>query len=424
MKKLFIIGFAALLLVAFTVPAMAKVKIGGIVFTDVYYIDRNAKNAWWHAPNATADQFDSYSPYQVLAVGIPGFTRLNARWTNEDNVGMFIELGLGQGGTDSPDLSSSNGVTLRHAYGWWDVNPNFQILAGKTFTGFSPLSPSQTVGYNAGSVNIIGLGYGNWDWGRWAMVRGTYKFGMGRVNLALVDPNGGQRNYNSNSMGDTESTLANFFPAETVGAVIGRDYQNNTKLPDFNLSAVLNFGPISLYPGFLYQYRTVDYLPGSDYGRYDDSVSSYAGTLGAKGGFGPFGFAVEGNWGQNIGNTRSGIGNSPSTYFSSATFNEDGYMNNSNTYSFWADVWYKVGPVTPHVMYGQQKTSVDYNFRDYSVKTSFWGFSIPIDLAKGFRVRPEFMWYDDGELEAGGTNGEALDFGNYAIYGVQFQITF
>ncbi|HIJ41231.1 MAG TPA: hypothetical protein HPP90_09175, partial [Deltaproteobacteria bacterium] len=45
MKKLFVLGIAALLLVAFSVPVMAEVKIGGIVFTDFYYIQRNKESA-------------------------------------------------------------------------------------------------------------------------------------------------------------------------------------------------------------------------------------------------------------------------------------------------------------------------------------------------------------------------------------------
>ena len=43
MKKILIFACAALLLVAFTAPAMAKVKVGGIVFTDFYYEKRNAE---------------------------------------------------------------------------------------------------------------------------------------------------------------------------------------------------------------------------------------------------------------------------------------------------------------------------------------------------------------------------------------------
>ena len=159
MKKLFIVGIAALLLVVFTVPAMAKVKMGGIIFTDFYYLDRNADNAAAH--NLGND------PYQVTAIQVPNITRLYGRWTNEDNVGMFIELGIGQTG-GAVDNSSSSGVALRHAYGWWDVTPNFQIMAGKSTTPFSPLNPSQLLGTRSGSLNIIGVGYGNFYSGRFA----------------------------------------------------------------------------------------------------------------------------------------------------------------------------------------------------------------------------------------------------------------
>jgi hypothetical protein len=410
MKKLFIIGFAALLLVAFTVPAMAKVKIGGIIFTDFYYLDRDRENS--QAWGTGAD------PYQVTTIQVPSITRLNARWTNEDNVGMFIELGLGQS-PSGIDLNTSNGVTLRHAYGWWDVNPSFTIMAGKSTTPFSPLNPSQLIGTNSGSLNIIGVGYGDMYSGRFAQVRGTFKMGkIGRVELALVDPNGGAR-YNNQFL--------TYFPIEYQGAVLTQDYQTNTKLPRFDLSVPLYFGPIALYPGFLYQYRSVDIL-NPVYSNYDDSLTTYIGTLGVKGGFGPFGFAMEGNWGKNVGNTRMLIGTSGPALIASAIANQNGTTQDSTTYSYWFDVWYKLGPVTPHVMFGQMKSSIDNaeliagNFGELDAASTMWGFSIPIDLAKGFRVRPELMWYDDGDIQVAGNDEAKL--GKYAIYGVQFQITF
>ena len=404
MKKLFIIGIAALLLVAFTVPAMAKVKIGGIIFTDFYYLDRDRENSQSWGTGS--------DPYQVTTIQVPYITRLNARWTNEDNVGMFIEFGIGQT-AQGVDLNSSNGVILRHAYGWWDVNPNFTIMAGKSTTPFSPLNPSQLLGTNSGSLNIIGMGYGEFYSGRFAQVRGTFKFGkVGRVELALVDPNGGQRFNNQ---------YQNFFPIEIAGAVLSQDYQNNTKIPRFDLSVPLYFGPIALYPGFLYQYRTVDIINPA-YSGYDDSIHTYVGTLGIKGGFGPFGFAAEGNWGRNVGNTRMGLGTSAPCQIAAALPNVDGKINNATTYGYWFDVWYKIGPVTPHAMFGQMKSSVDFQYQTLDAKSTMWGFSIPIDLAKGFRVRPELMWYDDGELQYGGN--DLQDYGKYAIYGVQFQITF
>ena len=406
MKKLFIIGIAALLLVAFSVPAMAKVKIGGIIFTDFYYLDRDSDNAV-----ATTGYND---PYQVTTIQVPNITRLYGRWTNEDNVGMFIELGIGQN-SGAVDANTSNGVSLRHAYGWWDVTPNFQILAGKSTTPFSPLNPSQLLGTRSGSLNIIGVGYGNFYSGRFAQVRGTFKFGkVGRVALALVDPNGTQRYH---------ATYNNYFPYDRFGI----PYQTNTKLPRFDLAVPLYFGPVSIYPGFLYQYRTVD----TNQATYDNSISTYIGSLGVKAGFGGFSISAEGNYGSNMANTRGLIGTSGPSYLASAQLNPDsGKINNATTYAYWIDASYKFGPVTPHVMFGQEKSSNDVyvgevgfggQFKAEST-SSMWGFSVPIDLAKGFRIRPELMWYDDGELQISGT--DELKLGKYAIYGVQFQITF
>jgi len=406
MKKLFIIGIAALLLVAFSVPAMAKVKIGGIIFTDFYYLDRDSDNAV-----ATTGYND---PYQVTTIQVPNITRLYGRWTNEDNVGMFIELGIGQN-SGAVDANTSNGVSLRHAYGWWDVTPNFQILAGKSTTPFSPLNPSQLLGTRSGSLNIIGVGYGNFYSGRFAQVRGTFKFGkVGRVALALVDPNGTQRYH---------ATYNNYFPYDRFGV----PYQTNTKIPRFDIAVPLYFGPVSIYPGFLYQYRTVD----TNQATYDNSISTYIGSLGVKAGFGGFSISAEGNYGSNMANTRGLIGTSGPSYLASAQLNPDsGKINNATTYAYWIDASYKFGPVTPHVMFGQEKSSNDVyvgevgfggQFKAEST-SSMWGFSVPIDLAKGFRIRPELMWYDDGELQISGT--DELKLGKYAIYGVQFQITF
>ena len=139
MKKLFVIGMAALLLVAFTMPAMAKVKIGGIIFTDFYYLDRDVNNA---------GRGGYVGGMTATAIQLPNITRLYGRWTNEDNVGMYIEFGVGQD-TNAVRNQVNQGdgtVSIRHAYGWWDINPSFQIMAGHSTTPFSPLNPSQLLG--------------------------------------------------------------------------------------------------------------------------------------------------------------------------------------------------------------------------------------------------------------------------------------
>ncbi|MDZ7698336.1 MAG: porin [Deltaproteobacteria bacterium] len=404
MKKLFVMGMAALLLVAFAVPAMADVKIGGIVFTDFYYLDRDKENAAFRGLG------DGSTSYNVTGIQVPNITRLYARWTNEDNVGLYIEFGVGQDGGNL-DGSSSNGAGLRHAYGWWDVNPMFQIMAGKSTTPFSPLNPSQLLGTRSGSVNIIGVGYGDYYAGRFAQVRGTFKFGKAaRLEIALVDPNG-------TMAGGTFNT----YNAWPVGPWF--DYSaNNTVIPRIDIGVPIYLGPIHLYPGFLWQDRKVDKPVGLDGGPVDDSVTTWIGSIGVKMGFGPFGFAGEFNYGENWGNTRGLAGVTPASLLAFASLKSDNNIEDAETYSFWVDFSYKLGPVTPHFIYGQMKTKNKFDTLDMEAKTQMIGFSVPIDLAKGFRVRPEVMWYDDGDLDVSG-HGSA-DFGKYAIYGVQFQITF
>ncbi len=396
MKKLFVLGMAALLLVAFSVPAMADVKIGGIIFTDFYYIDRDRDNMF-------NPQRGTHS-YNNTAIQVPNITRLYGRWTNEDNVGMYIEFGLGQGGggIDASSSDDQNSAVVRHAYGWWDVNPMFQIMAGHSTTPFSPLNPNQLLGTRSGSVNIIGVGYGDYYAGRFAQVRGTFKFGkVARLEIALVDPNGAQ------------SAGGQFYPTPYSA--------NNTIIPRIDISVPLYLGPVHLYPGFLWQRRGVDLPSGST---IDDNITTWIGTVGGKLGMGPFAFSGEFNYGENWGNTRGLAGYSMPARISSATLKSNNNINNAETYSWWVDLSYKFGPITPSLIYGQMKTKNKASGTDVNTeaKSQMYGISIPIDLAKGFRVRPELMWYDDGDLK---TEGSASDnLGKYMIAGVQFQITF
>ena len=393
MKKLFVIGMAVLLLVAFTMPAMAKVKIGGIIFTDFYYLDRNSQNM------GGADS------YQATTIQLPNITRFYARWTNEDNVGMYIEFGLGQnaGGIDAGSSDDAGSVRIRHAYGWWDVNPMFTIMAGHSTTPFSPLNPSQLLGTRSGSANIIGVGYGDFYSGRFNQVRGTFRFGKAaRLEVALVDPNGG-----------------NFGPWAAA--------QNNTKIPRIDIGIPIYAGPVHIYPSLLYQHRTVDDVVPAG---VNNDLDTIVGSLAAKAGFGPFGVAAEFNYGNNWGNTRDLIGsgafNNMAVGLASASLKTVGgttSIDDAETYSFWIDLSYKFGPITPHLMYGQMKSKVDNAVGANQESTSqMYGISVPIDLAKGFRIRPELMWYDNGDWKTDGA--ASVDNGKYAIYGIQFQITF
>jgi hypothetical protein len=396
MKKLFVLGIAALLLVAFSVPVMAEVKIGGIIFTDFYYLSRNSKSA------ATYGQGTGQTSYGNTVIQLPNITRLYARWTNEDNVGMYIELGIGQGaGNVQGSADDANSSNVRHAYGWWDVNPMFQIMAGQSTTPFSPLNPSQLLGTRSGSVNIIGAGYGEFYSGRFVQVRGTFNFSKAfGIALAIVDPNGG----------------ASQFANVTIPGI-----QTNTKLPRFDLGAHVNLGPVTIYPSVMWQQRTFDKDATVWPAGIDDSVTTYAGSLGVKFGMGPFMLEAEGQVGKNWANTRCLIGGSPVARNSSITIYNGG-LDDTTNFGYWVDLAFKLGPATPHLIFGQMGANGDKNPLGY--RSMMYGVSVPITMAKGFTVRPEAMWYNDGDNNTPNGGGPAEDSGSYGIYGVQFQITF
>jgi len=404
LKQLFVFFTTLLLLTLFVENVTAKVTIGGRVYVDYYYLERNRENAQYkNLGNVT---------FTNTAIQVPNITRFNVKWTNEDNVGMYIQVGVGQitGGT-SPStkdgvmlITTSDGVTLRHAYGWWDLTDNFQVLAGKTTTPISPLLPYQMVGTRSGSLNIIGEGYGELYSGRFAQIRGTYHFtNTIRLAVALVDPNG--------------AALGNYAPYREEGI----EYQTDTKLPRIELALPIYVGPVSIYPSVLYQRRKVEFLsePAS-YAGVDNQIDTYVGSLGVLAAFGPFQLSAEGNWGQNWSNTDMGIGVSPPARNSAATI-YDHQLDNTTTYGWWVDGSYRLGIVTPHLLYGQMKSEGDKNPMRY--KSWFWGISIPIKATKGFTVAPEFMWNDDGDDNRNAYENR-VDNGRYAIYGVQFQFRF
>jgi len=398
MKKVFLSGVLVVFFLGLALPGMANVKIGGIVFTDFYYLDRSEANAEFSGVGN--------DPYAVTTIQVPDITRLYATWTNEDNVGMYVELGMGQEDGEI-DLNQSNNVTLRHAYGWWQVTPGFRLMAGKSTTPFSPLNPSQLLGTRSGSLNIVGVGYGNFYSGRLAQLRGTYQFCKNaRVALALVDPNGSAR------------YIGTYGPWSDFAITT----QNNTKIPRIDISLPFYVGPVYFYPSFMYQHRTVDIIGTGGGGPVDNDLNSYIGSLGFRFGMGPVAFVGEGNWGKNWGNTRGLIGNSLPAIISSAMLDPFTHqIDDADTYSYWFDLSYRFGIITPHLVFGEMSTRNKYLGFDLDSKSRMWGFSVPIDLAKGFRIRPEVMWYDDGELKI--ENVGNLDNGKYAIYGVQFQIT-
>jgi len=421
MKKLFVLIFAALLVAAFTTPAMAKFNIGCVIATDFYYLKSDAEHKAGGVVTAPVAAIPGDDNYSQTHIQIPGWSRPNITWTNEKDVRARIEFGVGDQGAGqliSGAGGTTGGATLRHAYGEWDVTPGFTLMAGWSTTPFSPLDPTQTLGTSApnfippflGLGHIIGIGFGNFYSGRFPQVRGTWKFSdQMKFEMALVDP---------------------AVTATPFAAAAGKVSDNESKMPRIDASADLYFGPLKLYPSIFWHKQIYDNVTAGS----DNEITSYGYSLGLRFNIGPVDFASEIQTGQNWSNTR---GTLPSMWDTSGTIigattrvSPTGQVLDSDDLGWWVDVSFKLGMVTPHLLYGMSRTDNDGVpgiADDFEVNTKMYGIHVVIPVAKTFMIRPEFMIYDygdDNQVGVAAPVGSTVDFGKQTILGVQFMVVF
>lgn len=361
----------------------ARSTLGGIIFTDFYL----------QTLDSEASSIDEST--SETRVELPGITRLRGLWTNEDDVEMFIELGIG-------GESGSTTVRLRHAFGKWDFSSTGQLMAGHSTSPFSPLFPSQAIGNNADESHNVGKGYGEVSSGRAPQLRYTYKFlnSRGAFAIALLDPN----------------------RDDEIDAEIGG--VKSATIPRIDIGLAYRAYNWQLFPSIFYQSRQYDGAVLSE-----DEVDSWGASFGFRGGRAQFLFSGEVNVGGNMRNANLGIGQSAAAVGGGAfTFTDTSgqtRLGDVDNLGWWFDLGYKFtvnelqGVV--HLVVGQMTSERDGGAE---VESSMIGLSVPIDLpwlAKGFRVRFEAFAYENDNN--GNTLITAKD-GTEIISGVQLQYTF
>ncbi len=347
----------------------AKSTVGGIIFTNVYYSHLDSDKL---ANNITK-----------LNVIVPTNSRLRMRWDNEDRVGMYIEAGFGSG----------TQLTIRHAYGKWDLNEQWQILAGHTSTPFAPLNPQVSMVHNSGD------GFGNPNPSRQSQVRFTYKFlnRQGAVALAILDPNTGV-SYDNNVTGD----------------VILKE----SRTARFDLGAVYKTFNMQLFPSAFYtqtQYEDV----------FAKNLDIWGVCLGLRTALGRFTFASEVSTGQNWGNTKMSDVNNVNGESRTAAIRVGDKLINNNVTKGWVDIGYRFAGDTLkgelHVVAGYDKAKSADNSVKQEYVNKMYGVSMPIDMpwiGRGFRLRPELFRYV--ELDKINADTDRTE----TIVGVQVQVTF
>jgi hypothetical protein len=411
MKKFLIVALSALLCVCLAGPAMAKIQMGGMITFDSFYENDSEENA--SGGVAPGNQPTSGSLGRTQFQMPTPFNRLNAKYTSDDGmIGGFIELRGGGG------LATNAAIWN---YGWidWRFNPSVYLRIGRQTQAFSIMAPQTMLGFHAsGGAKVVGLNFGNLHGGSSRdSIRLYWKFNdMIRMELQAMDPD-------SDPTGTSNLNMVQ--PGIIPGAVPQVVTEENP-IPRFDLALPITVGGFTIEPSFSWVKTAYENTgPGSD-----DSFDSYGLCLGVSGGFGPVVIGGEFTWGRNLGGANYvGAGNwGPTAYDSNA----DGFadtIEDTDGYAWWFHLGVKLGPATIYGIVGNNSTDNDGNAAvandalEFDISQWMYGVSVPISVAKGFTIRPEFMYYDfDGSAQVGGVNG--VDRGDQWYFGVQWMLAF
>ncbi|MBW1773648.1 MAG: hypothetical protein JRJ82_12255 [Deltaproteobacteria bacterium] len=423
MKKFFIVAIVALVCLGLTMPAVAKVKVGGRITQDVIYYSANDSRTRSLAQfgGAGVPAFPVAAPnpdssFSSVDIRLPRpLNRVNVTYSNDDNtIRGFIEI---RGGSNPGALDAMAGDNVQWNYAWidWVLGPNDFFRFGRQTQNFAIRAPATFMGFNRG--HIVGNNFGNVHGGTARNgVRWYHTFNdTVKLQVMLLDP-------------DTDGAEAiKAFSPQVIGGATANVLEENV-LPRLDVTVPLNFGSVRLWPSFTYLQQKYDQTaPGTE-----DTVDIWGVALGGRVTAGPLTFDAEITIGENlgVGNYVGAAGAVPVAWNAGAGAGAGvDSINDAKVTAWWLDVGWKIGPATIHGIVGSFTIKREDDPMPAGASSNIdltrwmYGINVPIAVAKGFTIRPEIMAYD---MDSGATvaNVTEVDFGKEFLIGVQFVLVF
>jgi hypothetical protein len=417
MKKFLIIMLAAFFCLAFALPAMAKVRVGGMITWDFLYRDISAEA---YSDGVQQGSTTAYNGWNGTHMLMPwGFNRLEAYYSSDDEA-IKAKVQFRGGG----DAAGAVDGRLYDAWIMWQLSPGFRLQIGRIAQTFSSATPPPYQGHALAHVFLIG--FGNMHISNRDQIKAHINFSDAtRLEIALVDPDSRTQEY-----------AAILPPAPGIPAL-----DEETVIPRIDLALNMKLGNWTIEPALTYLNQKYDQVSAGS----DDNIASFGASIWLKAGFGNFILQGELNYGENLGvgnytgalpfnrgPTQPGIMAGPPAPYTDSAGNlkvEDGEM-----LGFWIAPGFKMGAATIFVYFGYEKSENDgsplITTDDLSVSQMAYGVSIPISITKGFSIRPEFTYYDFDDSaklddsDPGPATNLSYDRGNAYSLGVQFMLVF
>jgi hypothetical protein len=420
MKKLFLLALTCICCLALALPAMAEVKVGGMITLDWNYIDRDearAANVAGTAPAGVAPlQLNYDNGYEDMRMEFPmPLNFLQVSYVSKDKVvSGLLRWRLGSAGANG----TTGAINLYYAWMNYKFSDQFSMRFGRQDTILAPMSPSQLSGFDSWG-HIVGIGYGNQN-------HTSLKDGI-TAEIKMSPMIALQMGIFDNSTTTTEAPALFGVNASPVGAVPPVVREENV-LPRFDIALPITWNFLKIVPSFSYLTQEYDQVVAGS----QNDIDIWAGALSAYAAFGPFSITAEVCFGENLG---SGNYSGGSLLASTQTFYLDTAGNfqiaDTDDIAWFVDLAFKFGPATLHGIYGQINSESEGNpligtpgdAAEWDITRQMYGLACPITIGGGFSIRPELFFYDfdDSAILAGAPN---RDLGEETIFAVLFMLNF
>lgn len=404
MKKLGMLAFILTLVVAFALPAFAytvegakgeRFTMGGGFITDFGYMgtnkDYNTYVDTTHGKTVDRTQFFAVLSQSSHLYGMFSVGDVSANWVIATQSGtMTSNLQVPSSYQNQKDNDIIDAFYGTYKFG------NSYILAGKIGSTWTTYQGPSVLGYNSGTgSHINNIAFGSVYDNKYPQVRfGQQINKMFGYHIALVTTG-------------------------TYEAGAGNTTFSYAQYPAIAAKFTLNFGPVVVIPGMIYQNVKWDALPAG----WDTSMTAYHLAVPVRLAFGPFVGIIQLGYGKNDGGPTSSVSLTSESSYHGFQRSAAGKIYDSTNMNAMVDLAFTFGPITPHVYYAMTRATNKDAWKagnDYFERTSY-GVVAYYKLNNNLMLIPEISKYTYGTIP-GSTAKTKL--GEAWLAGVQFRFTF
>lgn len=393
-------------------PALAEVKVSGLLSTDIYWFDKSAEYNQGGVAVGTPVTYSDTTVFEINVYRPQNYVQ--AVYTNKDNtVGGRFRIRVGHNETGVAYANTVNEVDCETSHMWWKFYPGAKVSIGsvpQVIGGAGAYLPHLGSNRSESGDIIVSIGYGNIHTSARNGLVLNWEFNkMVGLDVGLYDP----ANYNLGA--STRGTgIGSSNPALATAPV-------EIKVPRIDVAVPIKWAGFKFNPKGSWITKKYEQVAVNTETSYD----IWAAGIDITYSYGPFSAAFDFVTGKNLADANYAGGIGQAIPYTTAGVTkiadaDDDHWFISARYAFTKKLRIKAS-------YGQGKSEneVDPSITTDNVETTRTAYGIGLDwfLAPNLICIPQIMIFDRGDDNLNGT-GVKINNGESAVYGLQFQLLF